>query len=66
VEKFTLITQFLAHIEIIMTLYVERDHINYTNSSSHNINYDIVDGKNHNTYTTSSSYNVKYDTVGGK
>jgi hypothetical protein len=42
VEIQALITQFLALIGLIMTLWVERNHINYTISSSHNINYDIV------------------------
>jgi hypothetical protein len=65
-EKITLITQFPAHIALIMTLYMERNHINYTNSSSLYINNVIVGGKNHIIYTNSSSYNVNYDTLGGK
>jgi hypothetical protein len=65
-KKITLITLFLAHVTIIMTLNVEVNHINYTISSSNSIKYDTVVGKNHINYTISSSHNINYDTVRGK
>jgi hypothetical protein len=44
-----------------MTLYVERNHINYTISSTHSIYYDTVFGKNHINYTSSSSHRINDD-----
>jgi hypothetical protein len=58
-------------------MYVERIHINYTNSSSNKINCDTVRGYitlivtlyvdgYHIIYTNTGSHNINYEKVGGK